>query len=397
MHACDAADALAPTSYLAPVTMDESRTLDPAKGPAGDSLSYAAAGVDISAGNALVDRIGPHVSRTRRAGVLGGIGGFGGLFEIPVERYRRPVMVSGADGVGTKLRLATTVGRHNTIGIDLVAMCANDILVCGAEPLWFLDYYASASLDVDVAEQVIAGIAEGCVRSDMALLGGETAEMPGHYAPGDYDLAGFAVGIVEHDEIIDGSKVSTGDLLVGISSSGPHSNGYSLIRKVLEREPADILDRPLEQVLESMAEDLAHSRPMGQADALAPDATLADALLQPTSLYVRPVRAVLGDAALGSAVHAMAHITGGGLTENLPRVLPQGLAPHYDEHALQRPPLFRWLQRSGSISDAEMRRTFNDGIGFVLVVAADQADAIVARLTSEGQQASVIGEIVASP
>ena len=361
--------------------MDESKPRDPADDTVADSLSYADAGVNISAGNALVDRIAAHVSRTHRAGVLGGIGGFGGLFEIPVERYRRPVMVSGADGVGTKLRLATTLQRHDTIGIDLVAMCANDILVCGAEPLWFLDYYASASLDVDVAEQVIAGIAEGCVRSDMALLGGETAEMPGHYAPGDYDLAGFAVGIVEHDEIIDGSAVKAGDALVGIASSGPHSNGYSLIRKVLEREPADILQRPLGSVV--------GENPSASESA----ATLADALLQPTTLYVRPVRAVLDDTALKTAVHAMAHITGGGLTENVPRVLADGLVPRYDEAALKRPPLFSWLQRSGRISDEQMRLTFNDGIGFVLVVAADQADAIVASLATQGQRASVIGEI----
>lgn len=361
--------------------MDDSRSDDSTRGSNRYSLSYADAGVDIAAGNALVGRIGKHVARTHRTGVLGGLGGFGGLFELPVERYRRPVMVSGTDGVGTKLRLATQLQRHDTIGIDLVAMCANDILVCGAEPLWFLDYYASASLDIDVAEQVIAGIAEGCVRSDMALLGGETAEMPGHYAPGDYDLAGFAAGIVEHDRIIDGSKVAPGDVLVGVDSSGPHSNGYSLIRKVLEREPDAILEQSAEQVLE------------GALEGAAADATLADALMVPTSLYVRPVRAVLSDAALGPAVHAMAHITGGGLTENLPRVLPDGLVPRYDESTLTRTPLFAWLQRSGGISDAEMRRTFNDGIGFVLVVAEEYADAIANTLSSLGNKARPIGEI----
>ncbi len=353
---------------------------------AGKGMSYADAGVDIAAGNALVKRIGPHVARTRRAGVLGGIGGFGGLFELPVDRYRRPVMVSGADGVGTKLRLATTLGRHDTIGIDLVAMCANDILVCGAEPLWFLDYYASATLDIDVAEQVVAGIAEGCVRSDMALLGGETAEMPGHYAPGDYDLAGFAVGVVEYDDIIDGSRVAAGDALIGIASSGPHSNGYSLIRKVLEQQHADILSRPLHAVA-------------GQTDTsaqAATDRTLGDALLAPTTLYVKPVRALLNHEPLRESVHAMAHITGGGLTENLPRVVPDGLEPRYDEQQLVRPAVFSWLQQAGNISEADMRLTFNDGIGFVLVVAADKAEAVVAQLSASGEQSHIIGEIVES-
>lgn len=347
----------------------------------GTGLSYADAGVDIDAGNSLVTRIGPHVARTARPGVLGGIGGFGGLFELPIERYRRPVMVSGTDGVGTKLRLAITLGQHNTIGIDLVAMCANDILVCGAEPLWFLDYYASSKLDVDVAEQVVAGIAEGCVRSGMALLGGETAEMPGHYAPGDYDLAGFAAGIVEHDDIIDGSAVASGDVLVGIASSGPHSNGYSLIRKVLEGLPGNTLEQPLGATLDSDDSN---------------EITLGEALLAPTELYVKPVRVLLSDATLGPAVHAMAHITGGGLTENVPRVLPPSFQAHYDESALQRPALFAWLQRQGNISDTEMRRTFNDGIGFVLIVAPEQADAIAASLLSQGLEARIIGEIASA-
>lgn len=347
----------------------------------GTGLSYADAGVDIDAGNRLVDRIRPAVARTQRPGVLGGIGGFGGLFELPMDRYRRPVMVSGTDGVGTKLRLAIDLARHDTIGIDLVAMCANDILVCGAEPLWFLDYYASARLDVDVAAQVVAGIAEGCVRSDMALLGGETAEMPGHYAPGDYDLAGFAAGIVERDEIIDGSRIAAGDVMIGIPSSGPHSNGYSLIRKVLERLPADVLSQPFGDTVE--------------ADQAA-DITLGDALLAPTTLYVKPISALLADAALKPAVHGMAHITGGGLTENVPRVLPDGLIPRYDEASLARPPLFAWLQREGQIADDEMRRTFNDGIGYVLVVAAANADAVMAFLHRHEQQARVIGDIAAA-
>lgn len=349
-----------------------------------EPLSYRDAGVDIAAGDALVTRIKPHVSRTHRPGVLGGIGGFGGLFELPVDRYDRPVMVSGADGVGTKLRLAIELGRHDTIGIDLVAMCANDILVSGAEPLWFLDYYASAALDVDVAEAVVAGIAEGCVQSGMALLGGETAEMPGLYAPGDYDLAGFAVGVVEHASIIDGTRVQAGDRLIALGSSGAHSNGYSLIRKVLERLPADALQRPfaeLTDVLPSVADPV-------------PTGTLGDVLIIPTRLYVKSVRALLSHPRIGSAVHAMAHITGGGLTENLPRVLPPGLHADLDETALTRPALFDWLAHHGNVSPAEMRRTFNNGVGFVLVVAPDAATDVIDTLCAQGERAWAIGEIV---
>ena len=256
-------------------------------------LTYADAGVDIEAGNALIDRIKPLVARTHRPGVLGGLGGFGGLFELPVDRYRQPVMVSGADGVGTKLRLAIELDLHATIGIDLVAMCVNDILVCGAEPLWFLDYFASGKLDVERASQVIGGIANGCEQAGAALLGGETAEMPGMYADQDYDLAGFAVGVVEKELLIDGSTVTAGDAIIGLASSGPHSNGYSLIRKLLETHA---LDTPFA------------------------DSTLGQTLLTPTRIYVKAVHALLAK----HPVKAMAHITGGGLTENIPRVLPTG-------------------------------------------------------------------------
>ena len=293
------------------------------------ALTYRDAGVDIDAGDALVSRIKPLVARTARPGVLGGIGGFGGLFELPVDRYRRPVMVSGADGVGTKLRLAIELDRHDTIGIDLVAMCANDILVCGAEPLWFLDYYASASLDVEIAASVVGGIAEGCVRSGMALLGGETAEMPGLYAPGDYDLAGFAVGVVEKGNIIDGTRVGSGDVLVGLASSGAHSNGYSLIRKILERVPDAALHRPFADLVAALPD--AARRGGARPTAGSPGGSLGEVLLAPTRLYVKSVLAVLGDASLAPAVHAMAHITGGGLTENLPRVLPDGMGTELDE------------------------------------------------------------------
>jgi len=360
-------------------------------------LSYRDAGVDIDAGEALVQRIKPHVARTARAGLLGGIGGFGGLFELPVDRFRRPVLVSGADGVGTKLRLAIELGRHDTIGIDLVAMCANDILVSGAEPLWFLDYYASASLDVEVATAVIGGIAEGCVRSGMALLGGETAEMPGLYAPGDYDLAGFAVGVVEKQSIVDGTRVAAGDVLVGLPSSGAHSNGYSLIRKVLERLPPDALRRPFAgQVAElpAGARGGDGARTDDRTDAPSHDATLGEVLLAPTRLYVKSVVALLADSSLGPAVHAMAHITGGGLTENLPRVLPAGLTTELDENALQRPALFDWIAHHGGVTASEMRRTFNNGIGFVLVVAPDRVDEMVEALDALGEAARPIGRVV---
>ncbi|MGQ7845336.1 phosphoribosylformylglycinamidine cyclo-ligase [Granulosicoccus sp. 3-233] len=332
------------------------------KTQAKSGMTYADAGVDIAAGNDLVQQIKPLVARTQRAGVLGGIGGFGGLFELPVDRYRQPVMVSGADGVGTKLRLAIELGIHDTIGIDLVAMCVNDIIVCGAEPLWFLDYYATGKLDVSQARDVISGIAEGCVQSGAALLGGETAEMPGIYAGGDYDLAGFAVGVVEKSEIIDGSAVAAGDLIVGVASSGPHSNGYSLIRKLIE------------------GHDL--GSPMGES-------TLGKTLLAPTRIYARSLAQVLSR----HEVHAVAHITGGGLTENIPRVLPENTTALIDRRSWSLPPVFGWLQTAGSISDAEMLKTFNCGIGMAVVVAADDADAVVNSLRDAGEQAWVIGRI----
>ena len=335
-------------------------------GESPERLTYADAGVDIAAGNALVGRIAPLVARTRRRGVLGGIGGFGGLFELPVERYRQPVMVSGADGVGTKLRLAIELGRHDTIGIDLVAMCVNDILVTGAEPLWFLDYYASGHLDVERATAVIGGIARGCEIAGAALLGGETAEMPGLYAGEDYDLAGFAVGVVEKAAIIDGRAVSAGDVVLGIDSSGPHSNGYSLIRRLLEDEPP--------------GRTLADGTPLG------------DALLVPTRIYVPAVRALLEQGT--SAVHAIAHITGGGLTENLPRVLPDGTVARIDLGSWPLPAVFAWMREGGRIDDAELLRTFNCGIGMALVLAADDAPAAIETLAAHGERARVIGEIV---
>lgn len=325
-----------------------------------NTVTYADAGVNIEAGNTLVERIKPLVATTRRSGVLGGIGGFGGLFELPVDRYQQPVMVSGADGVGTKLRLAIELGIHNTIGIDLVAMCVNDIIVCGAEPLWFLDYYATGKLDVDQAQEVISGIVEGCLQSGAALLGGETAEMPGMYAQNDYDLAGFAVGVVEKANIVDGSKVSVGDKLIALASSGPHSNGYSLIRKLLENKDVQ--------------------QPLG-------DTSLARALLTPTRIYAKSIATLLKSC----PVHAIAHITGGGLTENLPRVLPENTEAVIDLQNLELPGVFQWLQKAGNITDAEMFKTFNCGVGMVVVSAQETTNQVLETLQSCGEQACVIG------
>ena len=332
-------------------------------------MTYADAGVDIDAGNALVERIKPHVARTHRPGVLGSLGGFGGLFELPIDRYTAPVLVSGADGVGTKLRLAIELGIHDTIGIDLVAMCVNDILVTGAEPLWFLDYYGTGKLDVDIATSVVAGIADGCVQANAALIGGETAEMPGMYAENDYDLAGFSVGIVEKHKIIDGSGVQAGDAIIGLASSGPHSNGYSLIRKLLESAE---FDKPLEQ-------------PLG-------DTTLGLALLAPTRIYVKPIQSLLSN----HSIKAMAHITGGGLSENIPRVLPGDTQAVIDRTAWQMPPVFSWIQNEGGVSDEEMLRTFNCGIGMALVVDANDVNNHINALTELGETASVIGHIESS-
>ncbi len=331
------------------------------------SLSYRDAGVDIDAGAALVEQIKPHVARTMRPEVMGGLGGFGALFEIPLERYKQPVLVSGTDGVGTKLKLAMQMNRHDTIGIDLVAMCVNDILVLGAEPLYFLDYYATGKLDNTVAADVIKGIAEGCHQAGAALTGGETAEMPGMYSEGDYDLAGFCVGIVEKEQIIDSSKVAAGDVLIGLASSGPHSNGYSLIRKVLEVSGAD------------------YDQPCG-------DTTLGDALLAPTRIYVKSIHQLLEQV----DVHAMSHITGGGLLENLPRVMPENTRAQIDASSWQMPEVFKWLQQQGNIEQQEMYRTFNCGIGMVLVVSAEDADAAIESLEQAGERAFRLGEITSS-
>ncbi|PLY14302.1 MAG: phosphoribosylformylglycinamidine cyclo-ligase [Sedimenticola sp.] len=328
-------------------------------------ISYRDAGVDIDAGNSLVERIKPIVKNTFRPGVMTGLGGFGALFELPIDRYREPVLVSGTDGVGTKLKLALELNKHDTIGIDLVAMCANDIIVTGAEPLFFLDYYATGHLDVDVATDVVTGIAKGCELAGAALTGGETAEMPGMYGEGDYDLAGFCVGIVEKSEIIDQSRVAAGDVLLGIASSGPHSNGYSLIRKILEVSGAD-LAQPIWEV------------------------TLGDALLAPTRIYVKPLLKLLKEI----RIHALAHITGGGLPENLPRVLPENCKAVIDADSWELPPVFRWLQQQGNVVESEMLRTFNCGVGMVLCLAEADAARAVELLENEGEKAWVLGRIL---
>nr|WP_209262329.1 phosphoribosylformylglycinamidine cyclo-ligase [Thiorhodococcus minor] len=327
-------------------------------------MSYRSAGVDIDAGARLVDRIKPLAAATRRPGVLDGLGGFGALFELPLDRYREPVLVSGTDGVGTKLKLAIELGRHDTIGIDLVAMCANDILVSGAEPLFFLDYYATGKLDVEVAESVVSGIARGCELAQCALTGGETAEMPGMYAKGDYDLAGFCVGIAEKRRLITPDRAKPGDVLIGLASSGPHSNGYSLIRKVIEVSSADL------------SQDL-DGRPLG------------DALLAPTRIYVRSVLPLTQS----MEVHALAHITGGGLTENLPRVLPAGVLARIGLASWKRPAVFDWLQTRGGISHMEMLRTFNCGVGMVICVAAEDAESALEQLRQSGETAWKIGHL----
>jgi phosphoribosylformylglycinamidine cyclo-ligase len=327
-------------------------------------VTYRDAGVDIDAGDELVERIKPRVKRSMRPEVLGGIGGFGALVEVPLERYRKPVLVSGTDGVGTKLRLAIDTQRHDGVGIDLVAMCVNDVIVQGAEPLFFLDYYATGKLDVDVGERVIAGIVEGCVQAGCALVGGETAEMPGMYHGEDYDLAGFCVGIVEKDAIIDGTLTRAGDAVLGLPSSGPHSNGFSLIRKILQVAKADV-STDLEGI------------------------SLIDRLMAPTRIYVKPllklIRAV--------PVHGMSHITGGGLVDNIPRVLPQGLEVVLERKSWRREAVFDWLQRQGKVPDAEMYRVFNCGIGMTVQVAASDAQRAIATLREAGQEAIVIGEV----
>ncbi|AWH89601.1 phosphoribosylformylglycinamidine cyclo-ligase [Limnobaculum parvum] len=331
------------------------------------SLSYKDAGVDIDAGNALVDRIKGVVKQTRRPEVMGGLGGFGALCALP-QKYREPILVSGTDGVGTKLQLAMDLKRHDTIGIDLVAMCVNDLIVQGAEPLFFLDYYATGKLDVDTAARVVTGIGEGCKQSGCALVGGETAEMPGMYQGEDYDVAGFCVGVVEKSEIIDGSKVSAGDTLIALASSGPHSNGYSLVRKILEVSKTD-----------------------PQATMLA-GKSLADHLLTPTKIYVKSILQMLEQI----DVHAIAHITGGGFWENIPRVLPQGTQAAIDESSWQWPEVFNWLQQAGNVSRHEMYRTFNCGVGMVIALPEAQANAAITQLQSTGEIAWKIGTIKAS-
>ena len=336
--------------------------------PQSPSLSYRDAGVDIDAGNRLVDRIKPHAKRTLRPGVLGGLGGFGALFELPLDRYRQPILVSGTDGVGTKLKLALDLNRHDTLGIDLVAMCVNDVLVVGAEPLFFLDYYATGKLDVEVAADVIKGIADGCEQAGAALVGGETAEMPGLYHASDYDLAGFCVGVVEKARIIDAARVRPGDVLLGLASSGAHSNGYSLIRRILAVSGAD-LQAPF-----------------------ADGRTLGEVLLAPTRIYVKPVLKLLEQV----DVHAIAHITGGGLTENLPRVLPVHSKAVVDLQSWQRPALFQWLQERGGVAETEMRRTFNCGVGLVICVAAEDAEQAQAVLREAGETVWPLGHIAAA-
>ena len=332
------------------------------------TLSYKDAGVDIDAGSELVRRIGPLAAATRRKGVLGGLGGFGGLFGLRELGLRDPVLVSGTDGVGTKLKVAFAAGVHDTVGIDLVAMCANDVLVSGAEPLFFLDYFACGRLDPDVGEAIVRGIAEGCRQAGAALLGGETAELPGFYPGGEYDLAGFCVAAVERDALVDGRAVAAGDALVGLPSTGLHSNGYSLARRAL----CEVLGHSLDDRLEGLTGTLGH------------------ALLEPTRIYVRPVLALL--AAHRPAVRGMAHITGGGLVDNIPRALPAGLAPRLRWGSWEEPAIFGHLRRGG-VPEDEMRRTFNLGIGFVLVVAREAVDAVMEHLAAAGERPTVIGEV----
>jgi len=337
-----------------------------------ETLSYRDAGVDIDAGNELVERIKPAVRNTMRPEVLTGLGGFGALFRMDLDRWREPLLVSGTDGVGTKLMLARLLGRHDTIGIDLVAMCVNDILTCGAEPLFFLDYFATGKLQLEEAQTVIEGIAEGCRQAGCALIGGETAEMPGMYADGDYDLAGFAVGAVERSQVLDGAGIRAGHRILGMASSGPHSNGYSLIRKVIERADAD---------LESTI-----TGPEGAPLAL------GEALLAPTRIYVKPVLKLLRS----SRIDGLAHITGGGLTENIIRVLPDPLGIEIRTAAWRRPEIFTWLQDNGGIEESEMLRTFNCGIGMVMLAPPDEAAALLSQTVELGVPCFDIGEVTSA-
>jgi phosphoribosylformylglycinamidine cyclo-ligase len=324
------------------------------------SLTYKDSGVDITKGNQLIEKIKPIAKATLRPGVLAGLGGFGAMFEIPIDRYKNPVLISGTDGVGTKLMVAEMLNKHDTIGIDLVAMCVNDLIVQGAEPLFFLDYYATGSLNEEVATSVISGIGEGCIQSGCALIGGETAEMPGMYKGEEYDLAGFCVGIVEKNKIIDGSKVSTGDQLIALGSSGPHSNGYSLIRKVLEKSK--------------------------------PSSSQLNSLIEPTKIYVKSILSLIQNL----PVHAISHITGGGLLENIPRVLPKHLAANLDQNSWELPQIFKWLQSEGNIDTMEMYRVLNCGVGMVVIVPPALSGEAINILKSCGENAWLIGEVIDS-
>ncbi|MGE4576746.1 MAG: phosphoribosylformylglycinamidine cyclo-ligase [Candidatus Pseudothioglobus sp.] len=324
------------------------------------SLTYKDSGVDITKGNQLIEKIKPIAKSTLRPGVLAGLGGFGAMFEIPIDRYKNPVLISGTDGVGTKLMVAEMLNKHDTIGIDLVAMCVNDLIVQGAEPLFFLDYYATGSLNEEVATSVISGIGEGCIQSGCALIGGETAEMPGMYNGEEYDLAGFCVGIVEKNQIIDGSKVSTGDQIIALGSSGPHSNGYSLIRKVLEKSK--------------------------------PSSSQLNSLIEPTKIYVKSILSLIQNL----PVHAISHITGGGLLENIPRVLPKHLAANLDQNSWELPQIFKWLQSEGNIDTMEMYRVLNCGVGMVVIVPKASSDEAINILKSCGENAWLIGEVIDS-
>ena len=336
--------------------------------PSKTPLSYRDAGVDIEAGERLVDAISPMAKATARAGVMGGLGGFGALFDLKAAGYDDPILVSGTDGVGTKLMLAFETGIHNTVGIDLVAMCANDVLAQGAEPLFFLDYFATGKLEGGIAEAVIAGIAEGCRRSGCALVGGETAEMPGMYPPGHYDLAGFVVGAVDRDKVLPRmGDMNPGDVLIGIASSGPHSNGYSLIRRIVERE------------------GLFYGGPSPFSNA----ESLGEALLTPTRLYAPLVMPLIRS----GRIKGLAHITGGGITENTPRMLPDTLVPKIDRASWTPPPVFQWLQDAGQVDLEEMHRTFNMGIGLVLAVSPEDADAVIAELNAAGEDPRIIGDL----
>ena len=324
------------------------------------SLTYKDSGVDITKGNKLIEKIKPIAKSTLRPGVLNGLGGFGAMFEIPLDKYKNPVLVSGTDGVGTKLMVAEMLNKHDTIGIDLVAMCVNDLIVQGAEPLFFLDYYATGSLNTEIATSVISGIGEGCIRSGCSLIGGETAEMPGMYKGEEYDLAGFCVGIVEKDNIIDGSKVAVGDQIIALSSSGPHSNGYSLIRKVLEKTT--------------------------------PSSEQLEAILEPTRIYVKSILSLNKS----HPIHAISHITGGGLLENIPRVLPKNLAAKLNSNSWETPEIFNWIQDQGKIDTNEMYRVLNCGVGMIVIVPKESLDDSIKLLNSNGEDSWLIGEIVSS-